>query len=70
LYIFPIFLYSQTGIGKTHTIIGPLESLFDNNNDNFGLITSILNFLFNNKEEPTNIILSSSKEKGEKIDYS
>ena len=65
-----IFAYGQTGTGKTHTIIGPLESLFDDNNDNFGLIPNILNFLFNNKEEATNIIRSSSKEKAEKIDYS
>ncbi len=65
-----IFAYGQTGTGKTHTIIGPLESLFDDNNDNFGLIPNILNFLFNNKEEALNIIRSSSKEKAEKIDYS
>ena len=65
-----IFAYGQTGTGKTHTIIGPLESLFDDNNDNFGLIPNILNFLFNNKEEATNIIRESSKEKAEKIDYS
>jgi len=65
-----IFAYGQTGTGKTHTIIGPLESLFDDNNDNFGLIPNILNFLFNNKEEATNIIRSSSKEKAEKVDYS
>ena len=65
-----IFAYGQTGTGKTHTIIGPLESLFDDNNDNFGLIPNILNFLFNNKEEATNIIRASSKEKAEKIDYS
>ncbi len=63
-----IFAYGQTGTGKTHTIIGPLESLFDDNNDNFGLIPNILNFLFNNKEEATNIIRSSSKEKAEKIE--
>ena len=65
-----IFAYGQTGTGKTHTIIGPLESLFDDDNDNFGLIPNILNFLFNNKEEATNIIRESSKEKAEKIDYS
>ena len=65
-----IFAYGQTGTGKTHTIIGPLESLFDDNNDNFGLIPNILNFLFNNKEEATKIISSSSKEKAKKIDYS
>jgi len=65
-----IFAYGQTGTGKTHTIIGPLESLFDDNNDNFGLIPNILNFLFNNKEEATNIIRESSKEKAVKIDYS
>ena len=44
-----IFAYGQTGTGKTHTIIGPLESLFDDSNDNFGLIPNILNYLFNNK---------------------
>ena len=64
-----IFAYGQTGTGKTHTIIGPLESLFDDNNDNFGLIPNILNFLFNNKQEATNIIRESSKQKAEKIDY-
>ena len=64
-----IFAYGQTGTGKTHTIIGPLESLFEDNNDNFGLIPNILNFLFNNKQEATNIIRESSKQKAEKIDY-
>ena len=52
-----IFAYGQTGTGKTHTIIGPLESLFDDKNENFGLIPNVLNFLFEQKEV-------------EKIDYS
>ena len=64
-----IFAYGQTGTGKTHTIIGPLESLFDDKNENFGLIPNILNFLFDQKEEAKKIILESSKEKVIKIDY-
>ena len=64
-----IFAYGQTGTGKTHTIIGPLESLFDDKNENFGLIPNILNFLFEQKEEAKKIIKESSKEKVEKIDY-
>ena len=58
-----IFAYGQTGTGKTHTIIGPLESLFDEHNENFGLIPNILNFLFEQKEEAKMIIKESSKEK-------
>ena len=58
-----IFAYGQTGTGKTHTIIGPLESLFDDKNENFGLIPNILNFLFEKKEEAINIIKESTKEK-------
>ena len=65
-----IFAYGQTGTGKTHTIIGPLESLFDDKNENFGLIPNVLNFLFEQKEEAKKIIKESSKEKVEKIDYS
>ena len=64
-----IFAYGQTGTGKTHTIIGPLESLFDDKNENFGLIPNVLNFLFEQKEEAKNIIKESSKEKVEKVDY-
>ena len=64
-----IFAYGQTGTGKTHTIIGPLESLFDDKNENFGLIPNILNFLFEQKEEAKKIIKESSKEKVEKVDY-
>ena len=64
-----IFAYGQTGAGKTHTIIGPLESLFDDKNENFGLIPNILNFLFEKKEEAINIIKESTKEKLEKVDY-
>ena len=61
-----IFAYGQTGTGKTHTIIGPLESLFDDKNENFGLIPNILNFLFGQKEEAKKIIIESSKEKVKK----
>ena len=64
-----IFAYGQTGTGKTHTIIGPLESLFDDKNENFGLIPNILNFLFEQKEEAKKIIKESTKEKVEKADY-
>ena len=65
-----IFAYGQTGTGKTHTIIGPLDCLFDDSNDNFGLIPNILNYLFNCKEEATDIIRNSLKDKANKIDYS
>ena len=64
-----IFAYGQTGTGKTHTIIGPLESLFDDKNENFGLIPNILNFLFGQKEEAKKIIIESSKEKVKKVEY-
>ena len=64
-----IFAYGQTGTGKTHTIIGPLESLFDDKNENFGLIPNILNFLFEKKEEAKKIIKESSKEKVENVEY-
>ena len=64
-----IFAYGQTGTGKTHTIIGPLESLFDDKNENFGLIPNILNYLFDQKEEAKKIIKESSKEKVENVEY-
>ena len=64
-----IFAYGQTGTGKTHTIIGPLESLFDDKNENFGLVPNILNFKIKKKEEAKKIIIESSKEKVKKVEY-
>src|SRR5947209_378384 len=47
-----IFAYGQTGAGKTHTMLGPLDSLFENSNNHkkHGLIPRILNFIFNSEK--------------------
>ena len=42
-----IFAYGQTGAGKTHTILGPLDALYDKVNPNHGLVPRILDYLFN-----------------------
>ena len=42
-----IFAYGQTGAGKTHTILGPLDALYDKVNANHGLVPRILDYLFN-----------------------
>ena len=42
-----IFCYGQTGAGKTHTMMGPLEQLFEENSPSQGLIPRIIHYLFN-----------------------
>ena len=44
-----IFAYGQTGAGKTHTILGPLDSLFEQDSELHGLVPRILSSLFDEK---------------------
>lgn len=41
-----IFAYGQTGAGKTHTILGPLDSLYEKDSELHGLVPRILSSLF------------------------
>ena len=41
-----IFAYGQTGAGKTHTMLGPLDSIFEISSDKHGFIPRILTYLF------------------------
>ena len=40
-----IFCYGQTGAGKTYTIMGPLDNLFDESSPKHGIIPRIIHFL-------------------------
>lgn len=44
-----IFAYGQTGAGKTHTILGPLDALYDKENELHGLVPRILSSLFDSE---------------------
>jgi len=60
-----VFAYGQTGAGKTHTMLGPLESVFMVNSENHGLIPRILHFIFDtieNNLEKAKIILNETSE--------
>ena len=55
-----IFCYGQTGAGKTHTMMGPLEALYETNAESHGLIPRILDFIFNEHEKVNNIITNNT----------
>lgn len=70
-----IFAYGQTGAGKTHTILGPLDTLYDNESESHGLVPRILNYLFDSDKMHQKIseFYSTNKEEQineNKIDYS
>ena len=46
-----IFCYGQTGSGKTHTILGPLDELYEEKSNLHGLLPRILSFIFNNNDK-------------------
>ena len=46
-----IFCYGQTGSGKTHTILGPLDELYEDKSQLHGLLPRILSFIFNNNDK-------------------
>ena len=62
-----IFCYGQTGAGKTHTMMGPLEALYETNAESHGLIPRILDFIFNEHEKVNNIITNNTTDKCSKI---
>ena len=62
-----IFCYGQTGAGKTHTMMGPLDALYETKASSHGLIPRILDFIFNEKEKVNNIITNNTTEKCSKI---
>lgn len=62
-----IFCYGQTGAGKTHTMMGPLDALYETKAPSHGLIPRILDFIFNEKEKVNNIITNNTTEKCSKI---
>ena len=64
-----IFVYGQTGSGKTHTMLGPIDVLYEKKNEFQGLIPNILNYLFNNKENVEKIIKNSLNEQNSKLKY-
>ena len=62
-----IFCYGQTGAGKTHTMMGPLDQLYETNSPSHGLIPRIINYIFNEKEKVNNIITGGNSEKCKNI---
>ena len=58
-----IFCYGQTGAGKTHTMMGPLEQLFEENSPSQGLIPRIIHYLFNEEAKVKNIITGGNTDK-------
>ena len=62
-----IFCYGQTGAGKTHTMMGPLEQLFEENSPPQGLIPRIIHYLFNEETKVKNIITGGNTEKCKNI---
>jgi hypothetical protein len=57
-----IFAYGQTGAGKTHTMMGPLEAIFDQSSTKHGLIPRILHYIFNeNSFEIKTVLKETSK---------
>ena len=58
-----IFCYGQTGAGKTHTMMGPLEQLFEENSPSQGLIPRIIHYLFNEETKVKNIITGNNTDK-------
>ena len=64
-----IFCYGQTGAGKTHTMMGPLDQLFEEDSPSHGLIPRIIHYIFNEKEKVHNIITNNTTEKCKNIKY-
>ena len=62
-----IFCYGQTGAGKTHTMMGPLEQLFEENSPSQGLIPRIIHYLFNEETKVKNIITGGNTDKCKNI---
>ena len=62
-----IFCYGQTGAGKTHTMMGPLDQLYEDNSESQGLIPRIINYIFNEKQKVDNIITGGNAEKCKNI---
>ena len=62
-----IFCYGQTGAGKTHTMMGPLEQLFEENSPSQGLIPRIIHYLFNEDAKVKNIITGGNTDKCKNI---
>ena len=62
-----IFCYGQTGAGKTHTMMGPLDQLFEVSSPSHGLIPRIINYIFNEKEKVNNIITGGNTDKCKNI---
>ena len=62
-----IFCYGQTGAGKTHTMMGPLEQLFEENSASQGLIPRIIHYLFNEETKVKNIITGGNIDKSKNI---
>ena len=58
-----IFCYGQTGAGKTHTMMGPLDQLFEENSPSQGLIPRIIHYLFNEETKVKNIITNGNVDK-------
>ena len=64
-----IFCYGQTGAGKTHTMMGPLDQLFEEESDSHGLIPRIIHYIFNEKQKVHDIITNNTSEKCKNIKY-
>ena len=62
-----IFCYGQTGAGKTHTMMGPLDQLFEENSPSQGLIPRIIHYLFNEEKKVKNIITGGNIDKSKDI---
>lgn len=57
-----IFAYGQTGAGKTHTMMGPLDAIFDQTSSKHGIIPRILQYIFNeNSLEIKTVLKETSK---------
>ena len=62
-----IFCYGQTGAGKTHTMMGPLDQLYETNSPLHGLIPRIIHYIFNEEDKVNNIITGGNAEKCKNI---
>jgi hypothetical protein len=62
-----IFCYGQTGAGKTHTMMGPLDQLYETKSTLHGLIPRIIHFIFNEEQKVNNIITGGNTEKCKNI---
>ena len=62
-----IFCYGQTGAGKTHTMMGPLDQLYETNSPSHGLIPRIINYIFNENDKVNNIITGGNTQKCKNI---